>query len=85
MENFKYLRVFKMAGIEPYEGNEICSLLSSQILDRLTKVGFDRRLIKPILQKAKDMQGGINDENIDLILKDQDLVVSLIQKYCKYN
>ena len=48
MENFKYLRVFKLAGIEPYEGDKICSLLSSQTLDRLTIVGFDRRLVKPL-------------------------------------
>ena len=72
-----------MAGIEADEGEIICSLLNTETLDRLTKVGFDRRLIKPILREAENMQDGINDKNIDLLLNDQNFVVSMIQKYCR--
>lgn len=83
MENFKYLRVFKMAGIDPCEGNIICSLLAESTLNKLTKVGFDRRAIKPVLQEAKTMQGGITDENVNAILKNQNLMISIISRYCQ--
>lgn len=72
-----------MAGIAPHEGNIICSLLSESMLDRLTKIGFDRRAIRPVLQEAESMQGGINDENINAILKNQNLMISIISRYCR--
>ena len=78
-----YLSVLKIAGISPDEGEIICSLLNIKTLDRLTKVGFDRMLIKPILQEAANMEGGINDENVNLLLDDQNLVTSMIQRYCR--
>ena len=83
MENLKYLRVFKMAGITPYEGEIICSLLSESTLDKLTRVGFKRNAIKPVIQEAQNMQGGITDENIEKILKNQNLMCSIISKYCQ--
>ena len=83
MENFKYLRVFKMAGIAPYEGNEICSRVTKSTLDRLTRVGFDRRAVKPVLQEAETMQGGITDENVNAILENQNLMLSIISSYCQ--
>lgn len=83
MDNFKYLRVFKMAGIDLYEGNIICSLLSESTLDRLTKEGFDIRAIEPVLKEAETMQGGITDDNIDAILKNENLMLSIISRYCQ--
>lgn len=72
-----------MAGITPHEGEIICLLLSESTLDKLTRVGFKRKVIKPVLQEAQDMQGGITDENIDKILKNQNLMVSIISKHCQ--
>lgn len=83
VENFKYLSVFRMAGIDLYYGNIICSLLSESTLDRLTKKGFDRRAIRPVLREAESMQGGITDENINAILKNQNLMISIISRCCR--
>lgn len=83
IDNFKYLRVFKMADIPPDEGTKICSFLTNQTLDRLTKKGFDRRIIKPVIQKAECMQGGINDKNVNLILDDANLIISMMAIYCR--
>lgn len=83
LKNIKYLRVFKIAGIAPYDGEVVCSLLSESTLDKLTRVGFHRGAIKPVLQEAQNMQGGINDENINKILKNQNLMTSIISKHCQ--
>lgn len=79
----KYLRVFKMAGIEPDRGYAICLCLSEQTLDKLIINGMDRRIIKPILQKASNMPDGINDENVNMILNDLNVITSLMAVYCK--
>ena len=83
MDIYNYLNVFKMAGISPDIGEKICQQLSESILDRLTKVGMDRRIIKPILEIASKRCNGVCDENIDSILKDANLITSLMVKYCK--
>ena len=83
MDEMKYLRVFKIAKIPPNIGSKICSCLTEQTLERLTKVGMERALIKPILEKAENMQGGINDENVNSILNDVNLITSMMAVYCK--
>lgn len=83
MENAKYLRVFKMAKIDLQDADRICSFLSKDTLERLTKVGIDRRIIKPILEKANRMQNGITDENINALLDDPNFIISLKMKYCR--
>lgn len=52
-------------------------------LRRIPKVGFDRRIIKPIIQIAKNMSGEINNENINEILGNQNLITSMMTKYCR--
>lgn len=84
MENFEYLMAFKMAGIAPHDGNKICSILSTQTLNRLAgKEKLDRRIIRPILEKAATMSGGINDENVNSILNDANTIISMIATYCR--
>lgn len=84
MQNSEYLMAFKMAGIEPYKGSKICSLLSEQTLNRLAGKGkMQRSLIKPILERASVMSGGINDENVNSILNDTNAITSLMSIYCK--
>lgn len=83
MENFRYLRVFKMAGIDLQRGEMICSLLSDTVLDRLTKRDKDMRLIAPILRDAEEMRGGITDDNINALLDNQNYISSLICRYCR--
>lgn len=45
MENAKYLRVLKMAQIPMEMASVMCNALSEETLNRITKVGFDRRYI----------------------------------------
>lgn len=73
---------FKMAGIEPDKAVQICNCLSEEVLNRLTAKGkMDMRMIKPIINEAF-RNGGINDENIERILNDWNLMVSLKKEYC---
>lgn len=78
-----YMRIFKIAGINLQFANEICKILSDETLDRITRVGFDRRLIKPVIEKALFYDGGINDENINAIMNNQDLIIRMKFQYCK--
>lgn len=78
-----YMRIFKIAGINLAFANEVCNLLSDETLDRITRVGFDRRLIKPVIEKAWLYDGGINDENINAIMNNQDLIIRMKLQYCK--
>ena len=72
-----------MAGIDLNFADEVCGSLSEDTLDRLTKVGFDRRLIAPILNKTACMRNGINDENVNVILDDQNAIIAMMRKYCE--
>lgn len=45
MESAKYLRVLKMAQIPMEMASIMCNALSEETLNRITKVGFDRRYI----------------------------------------
>ena len=83
MENFQYLRVIKRSQIPLEVGEQICSLLSKETLDRLFLKFEDTRLIKPILDMAKKMPNGINDDNINAILDDSNAVTRLMAIYCK--
>lgn len=83
MKNIEYLMVFKIAGIRPDYGERICSLLSEETLNRLTRVGFHRNAIRPVLEKAESMQCGITDKNVNAILNNQNLMLSIIKKYCQ--
>ena len=77
MRNSNYLMALKMAHIEPEDGGEkICSLLSDDVLKRLTKQRYD--LIKPIIDEAENMLGGICDENINKLLNDSNLIASML-------
>lgn len=78
-----YMRIFKIAGINLAFANEVCNLLSDETLDRITRVGFDRRLIKPVIEKAWLYDGGINDENINAIMNNQDLIIRMKLQHCK--
>ena len=60
MDNAKYLRVLKIAQIPMEVASVICSALSEETLNRITKVGFDRRY----------MSDGLCDENVNEILND---------------
>lgn len=70
MENIKYLRVLKIAQIPMEVASVICNTLSEETLNRITKVGFDRRYIYPVIELAKDMHGGLCDKNVNEILND---------------
>ena len=83
MKNLKYLSVLKMAGIQPDIGEIICLQLNEHILERLTKPGFDRRLIKPVLRKAKNEYGEISDYSVEQILNNQNLIALMIAEHCK--
>lgn len=72
-----------MAGIQLDIGEIICSQLNEHNLERLTRCGFDRRIIKPILQIAKDRYDEISDYSVEQILNDQNLITSLVAKYCQ--
>ena len=82
-DNQRYMRIFKMAGINLSLANEICNILSDKTLDRITRVGFDRSLIKPVIEKAYLCDGGINDQNINAIMDNQDLIIRMKIQYCK--
>lgn len=85
MANIKYLLVFKQAGIMPDQGEKICARLSVDTLNRLTKEGFDRRLIKPLLLDAS--MGGlfenITDDAVNELMDDASYITSLIARYVK--
>ena len=55
MDNAKYLRVLKIAQIPMEVASVICSALSEETLNRITKVGFDRRYIYPVIELAAVM------------------------------
>ena len=81
MENNEYLRFFKMAGSAPREGNIIYSLLTEPTLDKLIQVGLDGKAVKPVLREAATMLGGITDKNVNTILKNPRLMISLMSVY----
>lgn len=83
MENYKYISVMKMGNIPPETGEKICMMLSKETLNRLTKRGIDRRLIKPILNVANNMNNGINDDNVNSVLDDYNTIAKLIRDYCR--
>lgn len=83
MENFKYISVMKMGNIPPETGEKICMMLSKETLNRLTKKGMDRRLIKPILDIANNMTNGINDKNVNSILDNYNIIARLMNEYCQ--
>lgn len=70
MENIKYLRVLKIAQIPMEVASVICNTLSEETLNRITKVGFDRRYIYPVIKFAAVMPDGLCDKNINEILND---------------
>ena len=70
MDNAKYLRVLKIAQIPMEVASVICSALSEETLNRITKVGFDRRYIYPVIELAAVMSDGLCDENVNEILND---------------
>lgn len=80
--NFKYLNFLKRCGITPDIGEQICRLLTKSTLEKLINLG-DIRLVKPILNKANYMEKGINDENINLLLRDSNVITKLMSIYCK--
>ena len=77
MDNAKYLRVLKIAQIPMEVASVICSALSEETLNRITKVGFDRRYIKPVIRLAKVIPGGLCDENINKILNDPNKMLEI--------
>lgn len=80
----KYLRVFKMTSLGIERGEEICRILEESTLERLTKVGVDRRIIGPIIDKAIGMDSRANlDERINTIMNDRDSIIRLMGMYCK--
>ena len=81
MENNEYLRFFKMAGIAPREGNIICSLLTEPTLDKLIQVGLDGKAVKPVLREAATMPDGFTDKNVNTILKNPGLMLSIMSVY----
>ena len=83
MKNIEYLKVLKIAGIRPDYGERLCSLLGKETLDKLTKVGFHRSAIRPVLENAEAMQGGITDKNVNAVLNNQNLMSSIIKDYCQ--
>lgn len=70
MDNAKYLRVLKIAQIPMEVASVICSAPSEETLNRITKVGFDRRYIYPVIELAAVMSDGLCDENVNEILND---------------
>ena len=70
MDNAKYLRVLKMAQIPMEMASVMCNALSEETLNRITKVGFDRRYIYSVIELAAAMPGGLCDKNINEILND---------------
>ena len=70
MDNAKYLRVLKIAQIPMEVASVICSALSEETLNRITRVGFDRRYIYPVIELAAVMSDGLCDENVNEILND---------------
>lgn len=80
----KYLMVLKMAGLDPIDGEGICRDLNKGTLERLTKVGIDRRIIIPIIDEAIRLNtyNKLTDENINLLLNNQNFISSLISRYC---
>lgn len=84
MDNkMNYMRIFKIAGVDLALAYKLCDELSEQTLNRLTRVGFHRSLIKPILEKALFDEGQITDTKINEIMNDQDLIIAMMQRYCK--
>ena len=81
MEHSEYLSFFKMAGIAPREGNIICSLLTEPTLDKLIQVGLDGKAVKPVLREAATMPDGITDKNVNTILENTRLMLSIMSVY----
>ena len=73
----KYLRILKRGNILPETGYKICKSLSEETLDRLTSPNFHNALIKPVLEKAGSMEGGICDANVNSILSDPNIIIKM--------
>ena len=83
VNKMNYMRILKIAGIDLAFADRVCNTLSEETLNRLTKVGFDRRLIVPILRMAISDDGQISETKINQIMDDQDLIIAMMQRYCK--
>lgn len=76
----QYLRILKIAGIPPDKGQQICNSLDEKTIKRFTKVGFQRSIIAPILEEALRMNGGINDNNVNMLLDNQNFIIKLMRE-----
>lgn len=87
MENMtRYSLVFKQAAIQPDDAERYIDALKPKTLDIIAKIGFDRRLIKPILKAAsKDVELNPEvefDEAVNNILNNKNRMLAFMQKYC---
>ncbi len=82
----RYQLVFKQAGIQPDESERYIIDLKEQTLNFITKRGFDRRLIKPIMNAAlKDMEESPEtdfDQAVNNILNNKNRMMAFMQRYC---
>lgn len=62
------------------EADILCRELDKDTLDRLTKEGFDRRLIKPLIDAALIKNGIITGESINELMDDSNFMIALGKK-----
>ncbi len=82
----RYLLVYKQAGIQPYEAERYINDLREETIDTITKRGFDRRLIKPIMNAAsEDMKENPElefDQAVNEILSNKNRMMAFMRRYC---
>ncbi|WP_124066031.1 hypothetical protein [Clostridium sp. E02] len=66
-----------MADIDLIDGERICRSLNKGTLERLTKAGIDRRIIKPIIDEAIRLNtcDKLTYEKINLLLDNQNFYI----------
>lgn len=82
----RYQLVYKQAGIQPEESVRYINDLKEETLDFITKRGFDRRIIKPIMNAAlEDMRENPEmefDQAVNDILNNKNRMMAFMKRYC---
>lgn len=81
-----YSMVMKAGCIPPEEAKKYISELGEHTLNQITSLSFDRRLIKPILERATEEaqeSGDMGlDEAVNNILNNKKRMLSFMSRYC---
>lgn len=81
-----YHMAFKQGGIYEEDADEYINSLEEDTLDMITKLNFDRSLLKPIMEvAAREIEENENlgfNQAVSNILRNKRRMLSFMQHYC---